>query len=148
MTDQPDDFLAFWAEHDDTTRETRRILGVDVTVPHDLPLRFEQRLDQAGAAATEDDLRVLLVDLFGQDVLDRWVDAGITSRQLQVLLAWGIANGSGRRIGFAEAADIVAKAEAAKGKAASRAPAGGSSRTRASAGTGRSSKRTSAASMA
>lgn len=150
---QEDDFLAAWRDHEAKRKpETRNILGVEVTVPTDLPLRFEQLADEMGDSSDKEDLKALLVVLFGQDPLDAWVEAGLTVRQFQVLLAWGTSNGQGKATSFAEAIQIVEDAEKAdaEGKArpgnraARRAKA--SSATRGSAAAGHSSKRTSSAS--
>lgn len=152
---QEDDFLAAWRDFEATNprkQETKTILGVTVVVPTDLPLNVERRLDELQDSEDTEDVKELLQLLFGQDVLDAWVDAGLTGRQFKVLLAWGIANGQGKPTSFAEAMEIVAKAEAdeAAGKAktvpnrADRRKA--SSATRGSGKAGPSSSRTSAAS--
>lgn len=152
-----DDFLAFWAQHRDTDAppETKRILGVDVVVPTDVPLSFEEEAQRLADSQDRGDFERLLEVLFGAGVLQAWKANGLTAPQLRVLVAWGMANASGQPTTFAEAARLVAKAEAKKaemeaageGKALpNRAARRASSATRASAGTGRTSSRTSAAS--
>lgn len=151
-----DDFLAFWKQHRDAKAppETKRILGVDVVVPTDLPLSFEEEARQLADSEDRADFEQLLEVLFGHGTLQAWQENGLTSGQLRVLMTWGMTNASGKPTTFAEAAALVAKAEKLKaeaegdgeGKAPNRAARRASSATRASAGTGRASSRTSAAS--
>lgn len=146
-----DDFLEFWAQHRaQQDRPTKRILGVDVEVPNELPLNFSDRFAHLQDSEDPEDIQALLAILFGEGVLGRWIDNGVTYEQLKVLLAWGVANGSGKAMTFAEAAVVVEQAEAAAaaGKAATpinRAARRASSKTAGSAAGGRSSKRTSRA---
>lgn len=152
QVDPEDDFLAFWREQEAAEApETLRILGVDIVVPTDLPLKFERLAEALGESSKTEDVKRLLQCLFGQDVLDRWVDNDVTGKQFKFLLAWGVANGQGTPTTFAEAAELVAKAEAAeaKGKAPvvpNRADRRASSRTAASSTSGGASKPTSRAS--
>lgn len=148
-----DDFLAFWDQHQSAEkRPTKTILGVEVVVPYDLPLNFEREAERLKKSSDPDDLGYLVSLLFGQDLLDQWIERGLRSEQFKVLLSWASLNAAGRPTDFAEAAEIAAKAEAAAGKAlvpnraTKRAAARASSTTRGSAGTGRTSKQTSAAS--
>jgi hypothetical protein len=151
---EDDDFLAFWEEHRaaEAPPETKRILGVDVEVPRDLPLSFEDASQELANSKDPADFERLLVMLFGDGTLQQWKDNGLTAGQLRVLVAWGMANGAGKATTFAEAADMVRVAEEkkaraeAEGKAPNRAARRASSRTPASGGTGRSSSRTSGAS--
>lgn len=150
---QEDDFLAAWRDYEATEKhETRTILGVQVLVPTDLPLRFERLAESLGESSKEEDIKALLTVLFGQDPLDAWVEAGLTGKQFQVLLAWGVANGQGKPTTFAEAVKLVREAEKAdaegKAPATNRADrrAKASSGTRGSAAGGRTSSRTSSAS--
>lgn len=152
-----DEFLAFWEQHRaEQEQPTTRILGVDVVVPTDLPLEVEDLASQLHDSGRREDFERLLGILFGPDTFEQWKRNGLTSRMLRVLVAWGFANANGRSVSFAEAADLVDKAEALKaerdaaGKATgpNRAARRASSKTRASAGTGRSSSRTSAANTA
>lgn len=137
-----DDFLQYWESRPEKTVETKRILGVDIPVPHDVPLKFTQKVAELKGSSDPDDVKELLEVLFGTNPLDAWVDNGATAEQLQVILAWGMTNAQGNPIGFAEAAELVEQARArdAEGKAPvplNRAARRASSRTRASARTGR-----------
>jgi hypothetical protein len=151
---QHDDFLAFWRAHRaKDAPEIQRILGVDVPVPTELPLALAALGDELATSEDQGDVERIVTLLFGEDVYQRWVTAGLTAEQLAVLMAWGMANATGTPTTFAEAAQLAADAEAA-GKARkaavvpNRAARRASSRTPASASTGGSSSRTSAASTA
>lgn len=141
-----DDFLAFWEQHraTETPPETKRILGVDVAVPTDLPLSFEDASQELANSKDPADFEQLLVMLFGDGTLQQWKANGLTGGQLRILVAWGMANGAGKTTTFAEAAEMVALAEAKKAQAEAegkappnRAARRASSRTRASGSTGR-----------
>ena len=175
---------------------TEVIRGVEIVVPHDLPLRFQRRLEQiqdaekrlrarvsdtdariaeleaAKAAGVDVDdtlaslraaaeaigkeeseraaesTRGLLGDLFGADVLDRWIDGGMTETELQVVLLWGMAHGKGQPMTHQQAYDAYRRAEG-KAPAGAAAPARSSkpnARKKPRAATGGPSKRTSAGS--
>lgn len=148
-----DDFLAFWrAEQAKVSPTTKRILGVDVLVPQDLPLRLEAMASQMQATQDPAELKALLAELFGGDHLDTWITNGLTTRMMQVIIAWGVSNGTGTPCTFERALELATALEVANaGKAPdapNRAARRASSRTAASASTGRSSSRTSAASTA
>jgi hypothetical protein len=150
--EREDDFLAFWRDHRaKDAPETRRILGVDVIVPTDLPLGIEDIATELQNSQDPDDIGRLVALIFGADIYGQWKSAGVSMPMLQVLFAWGMSNGAGKAISFEEAAALVADAEAkqaAEGKApaANRAARRASSPTPASAAAGRTSSRTSAAS--
>jgi hypothetical protein len=146
-----DDFLAFWRDHEaQQTPRTTRILGVEVVVPTDIPLSVERLADQMHAGADPAQLKQLLRTMFGADHLDLWIANGLTARMMLVIVAWGMANGTGTETTFERAMELTAdleaqgagKAPAATNRAARRA----SSPTGRSASTGRSSSPTSAAS--
>lgn len=165
---------AFWeeiereeaAERGEQATETIR--GQEVPVPHDLPMRFDRRLDAVqeierratqdpgkflamraellaereelntalrddtaeDTAATEallarverriEDVdpiaatKALLRDLFGRDVLDVWVEEGMTEAEFQVVLLWGMAHGKGAPMTFREAYDAYREREQGK----------------------------------
>lgn len=117
-----DSWDAFWDEQ--LRREaaergeapTTTIRGVEVRVPADMPLGFEERLRRAQAASDEDTFRDLLSQLFGVDVLDAWVAAGMGRREYEVVLIWGVSRGRGSKITFQEAYERY-KAREALGKA-------------------------------
>lgn len=114
----------FWAERN-ATRRTETIRGMTVPVPTDLSMRVLMRVEQLADSAKLADVKSLVKDVFGEDLFDALVDAGMGHVEFKTLLAWGAAHGSGRPVGFAEAYDMVAdaegKAEAAPNRAARRA---------------------------
>ncbi|MCC5580582.1 hypothetical protein IMZ11_33690 [Microtetraspora sp. AC03309] len=133
----------FWAEvqrEEEAERggpATEVIRGVTVAVPHDLPLRFDRRAEQRRRSSSEEDMKQLLADLFGVDVLDAWVEAGMTHDEIQVVLMWGYANGKGKPTSFREAYELVREMESGKAKSSTQKSGGGG-------GSGGRSKRTSA----
>lgn len=137
----------FWAEieraeaADRGETATTVIRGVRVPVPHDLPMRFTRHLERVSESEDLADVHALLADLFGSDVFDAWVDAGMRSIEFQTVLAWGIANGQGRPLTFAQAFEAVRT----QGKSLRPEPANRTER-RASARSGGPSKPTSPAS--
>lgn len=145
---QEDDFLAFWRTRQAADApETTRILGVDVVVPTDIPLRVEHAALRLKGTQKLDEVRPLMTDLFGADHLDAWIANGLTVHMMKVILAWGVANGSGTPCTFQEAMQLAERAEAEQGKApapANRSARRASSTTAPSESTGRSSSRTSA----
>lgn len=112
-----DSFDAFWAAAAKSSRTTV-IRGVTVPVPADLPLSFELRAQELQESTAEADIREMLSLLFGEDHFDTWRAAGIGLLELQTVLAWGAAQGSGRDVTFAEALEAV-KAKDGEGKAPS-----------------------------
>lgn len=102
----------FWSSQSNRRRQTETILGVKVPIPTDLPLSFERDLQDIQDTTEEQDVRFLLETLFGRDVLDEWVDVGMTALQLKVVLAWGFANGSGTPITWHEAFELVTEGKA------------------------------------
>jgi hypothetical protein len=136
----------FWAEIERQEADERGeaattvIRGVRVVIPHDLPLRFDRRLEAVQDSSDDADVHAVVAELFGEDVFDAWVDAGMRSKEFRTVLLWGIANGRGRAMTFAEAYEAVTT----EGK--SLMP--NRSARRASARSGGASKRTSAASTA
>ncbi|EFC80252.1 hypothetical protein [Parafrankia sp. EUN1f] len=142
--DEIEDFDVYWAEHGVEPEVRRaRILGVEVEVPTDLPLEVEAIVQRDAGQLTSDDVDRVVTLIFGADVFEQWIDAGITSNQFPVICAWGMANGAGRRVTFAEAAELVAEQNAARPTNRAERRAANSPRGSAS---GRSSSRTSRAS--
>ncbi|MFI6909877.1 hypothetical protein ACIBKY_52055 [Nonomuraea sp. NPDC050394] len=142
--DEHQAFDDFWAEVQREEAAERKgpptqvIRGITVTVPYDLPLLFERKTDQMRESGSEETFKELLAELFGADVLDAWIEAGMTSREFEVVLAWGMANGKGREMTFREAYEMVRDKQQGKAKSSTRKSGGSGS-------TGRSSKRTSGA---
>lgn len=111
-------FDDFWAEvQAEATPKTETICGVEVLVPSDLPLGFSIRLDELQASESEEDVRELVALLFGEGALEDWIEADMTGRQFQTVLAWGVARANGQAISFREAYDIVSAAEEGKAPA-------------------------------
>lgn len=142
---------AFWAEVNTKDQPTEVIRTVTVRVPSDLPLGFQQRVNQLKDSDRDEDVRELVALIFGEGVLDQWIEADMGSREFKIVLAWGMANGGGRPTSFREAYDMVTAAEAA-GKEESapqpnRAARRAATKPRSSAG-GATSKRTSSANTA
>jgi hypothetical protein len=132
---------AFWAEVEGP-HETEIIRGVPVKVPRDLPLSFELRAEARKNQSGADAIKPLLADLFGVDVLDAWIEAGMGSREFETVLLWGMSHGKGRPISFRQAYEEAKALEEGKANAA-KTPDGN-----ASAASGGRSKRTSAANTA
>lgn len=139
-----DDFLAFLAEQDPTEVEVTTIYGVKVEIPRDVPLLFNQKLIALDAGQADDDtVRELVEILFGSDIYNGWVLAGMTDRQFAIIFTWGMANAKGKRTTFAEAKKMLEESEAEE-RPTNRAERRAAVRPRGSA-TGRSSKPTSRA---
>lgn len=148
---EQDDFLAFWRTREASSApETKRILGVDVVVPTDMPLRVETMAGRMKDTQNPAELKTLLAELFGANHLDVWIANGLTVGMMKVILAWGITNATGTPTTFERALELAEQAEADEkaGKdqpVPNRADRRVSSGTGKSASTGPSSSRTSAA---
>lgn len=100
----------FWAEvqrEQSGKVETEVIAGVVVPVPHDLPLHIVQRGEALALDADDNAIKGLVAEIFGAEIFDAWVAAGMTMVGFQTALAWGIACGSGARISFRRAYEAV-----------------------------------------
>ncbi|MEH0650661.1 hypothetical protein QA995_14770 [Streptomyces scabiei] len=135
----------FWAEVSRGRTETIR--GVEVQVPTDMPLIVEQRVEELQNSGRLEDIQELLGLLFGSDVLDQWLQAGMGLREFQVIITWGLAHASGRELTFQEALDLVQQGAGAGKQLAPKGPNRAARRSQSAAGGGRS-KRTSSASTA
>lgn len=150
MTEQHEAWDDFWADVTGAGR-TEVIRGVTVQVPKDIPLAVEKRAEDLAESGAFEDYAELIGMLFGADVLQQWLAAGMGVRELQVVLAWGMAQGSGEDVTFRQAYETVTAADD-EGKP--QAPAGANRAARRAAqkkppgGTGGRSKRTSSASTA
>ncbi|WP_329423984.1 hypothetical protein [Streptomyces sp. NBC_01268] len=87
---------------DDFKREvfgdrTETIEGVTVRVPTDVPFGFEQRLADLSTSSAQEDVEDLVTALFGETVLDQWIEAGIGTIGLMTILTWGMAQAGGQR---------------------------------------------------
>lgn len=137
---------AFWSEVSGARTEVIR--GVEVRVPSDVPLVMEQRIEELSESDAEGDVAELLKLLFGADVFETWRQNGMGMREMQTVIAWGMAHAGGREMTFAEAHELVQTETAAAGKAPNRATRRkAASKPRSAAGGGRS-RQTSSASTA
>jgi hypothetical protein len=150
-----EDFDAFWAEYSNRERPKVKIRGELVDVPFDISLELAQRIEKADAQDAEA-LMGLIGELYGPDIMDRWTQAGMTTREYMLILAWSLMRARGVDVGFAEVADQLAQINPADlGKERPPAPAKPlepiaktKTRTTRSASTGRSSSPTSRVSTA
>ena len=136
-------FDEFWASVEDTP-ETEVIQGVPVRVPSPstVTMRTQTRLKKLDLAEVSDDqLEEAIDDLFGDGAFQRWHDAGMSLKQLGVVMAWGLASAGGTRLTWREAFEAVTqgKTPARLVKARALAAKAGTS-TPASSGTGGPSK--------
>ena len=126
---ESEDFTAFWESRRRTGKTLHNVLGFDVVLPAELPLRFEieaRRLSNDRSAAAVSHLFGLL---FGAETYSRLYEAGLTPSQFMVLLMWGVANANGQDMTLAQAevAAEDAKAKAAAGKVVVPSGSGGTS---------------------
>ncbi|MFI6904888.1 hypothetical protein ACIBKY_26745 [Nonomuraea sp. NPDC050394] len=149
--DEEDEFEEWDAYWDEVERKkaaelggptTRIIRGVEVQVPHDLPLMFERTLDKVKGA---DDFKGLVAALFGADALDAWIANGMKEEEFRVVFAWGYANGKGIPTSFRKAHEM---AQAQQARSGSGKETGSARTSSGSGGTGSSSKPTSRGSTA
>ncbi|MBP5931823.1 hypothetical protein F3K39_28220 [Streptomyces sp. LBUM 1479] len=138
-------FDDFWAEV--SRGRTEVIRGVEVQVPTDMPLIVEQRVEELQNSGSLEDIQELLGLLFGADVLDQWLQAGMGLREFQVIITWGLAHASGNPLTFQEALDLVEQGAGAGKQLAPKGPNRAARRSQSAAGGGRS-KPTSRASTA
>lgn len=136
-------FDDFWASVEDTP-DTEVICGIRVRVPSPstVTMRTQTRLRKLDLdEVTDEQLEEAIDDLFGDGAFVRWHDAGMSLRQLGVVMAWGLASAGGTRLTWAEAYTAVTegKAPARLVKARALAAKAGTS-TPASSGTGGPSK--------
>lgn len=145
---EPQSWDDFWAEVSGARTEVIR--GVEVQVPTDLPLGYEQRADSLGDLGEDSPVEAFapLVDpLFGDRVFEQWVDAGMGAIELLTAITWGIAQASGQDMSFRDAYAAVTSDDPGKALTPNRATRRAASKSR-SASTGGPSKRTSSASTA
>lgn len=135
----------FWARVSGGATETIR--GVKVQVPTDLPLIVEQRIGELQNSSRLEDIQELIGLLFGADVLDQWIQAGMGLREFQVVMTWGLAHAGGNPISHQEALELVERGAGMGKPPAPTGPNRAARRSPSAAGGGRS-KRTSSASTA
>ncbi|MGW8762372.1 hypothetical protein ACWGN5_07715 [Streptomyces sp. NPDC055815] len=143
MTARNESWDKFWSEV--SRGGTEVIRGVTVTVPTDMPLIVERRVQELQDSANLDDVAELVGLIFGVDCMEQWREAGMGLREFQTVLTWGLAHASGNPLTFAEAYELVEQGEGAR---AGKALPNRAERRARSSGTGGRSKRTSNASTA
>lgn len=102
-------FDAFWAELEaerGVRTEYEDILGVQVPVPTRMPLAFAFQLEDLKASEDTEDFRRLVGDLFGSDVFEQLLDAGVDEEMMLVILGWGMAHAKGKSLTFREAYEL------------------------------------------
>lgn len=98
----------FWAEVSGSRTEVIR--GVEVKVPTDMPLNFEERigsLSDLSATSRPEDFEPLVSPLFGDGVFHQWYEAGMGAREFLTAVTWGFAQASGKDMSFAEAYELA-----------------------------------------
>lgn len=145
--DVVDDFDAFWQQHTAAEkREHVRIMDQRVPVPADIPIVRLQEIERIDVDADENEVRDVVAELFGGNVLDAWIDAGMTSRQFGTILAWAVRRAQGHKTTFAEAARLVEQGDQGKAQPNRQQRRAAASSRRKSAPAGERSSRTSAGS--
>lgn len=132
MLDEPKEpdtrsFDAFWAEQlGEVKHDTIR--GVRIQVPRDMPLRLLREIEtETATEVTESVVRRFARVLFGGDVVEQWIDAGMGTREFQVVVRWGTQHAKGSPVTWQEAYDSLQDDEAGAGKARSRRTRSGAS---------------------
>lgn len=135
-----------WEDFKAKTFKTRteRIQGVDVVVPSDVPLGFQQLAETLSDESPLEDFADVVFLLFGEGVFEAWLKNGMGASGLTVAIMWGWMQGSGKDVTFSEAYEIVSSDD--PGKAAVAATGNRAARRSQSRSTGGRSSRTSAAS--
>ncbi|MFB7452844.1 hypothetical protein [Streptomyces sp. NPDC056194] len=86
------DFDAFFAEQaDKRPRQPITLFGRRHLLAAELPLMFTLEAERIQHSSDPDDVRKLLITIFGSDVLDEWAEKGLTDRQLGILLIYSAA---------------------------------------------------------
>ncbi|MFF9197344.1 hypothetical protein ACF09L_19260 [Streptomyces sp. NPDC014779] len=136
---------------DDFKREvfgdrTEIIEGVEVKVPTDVPFGVAARMGDLSESSAQEDFEELVCALFGPEVFEQWMEAGMGQIGLMTVLTWGMAQAAGNDISFQEAYTAIVSGD--PGKAMSpEAPAPNRAARRSRSGsTGGQSRRTSPAS--
>lgn len=112
--DENQSFDDFWAEVEAKHKpRTETIRGVTVRVPTRASMRFKRRLASLDIHNTsEEEVNQFLAELFGGDVLEKWIDAGMGEEELAVVMAWAIACTLGREITWREAYETITTGKA------------------------------------
>lgn len=101
------DFDAFWQQYSDKVeKETVTILGEQVNLPFDLSLDLTERMNSANVNDKES-LGKLLEEVYGEDVLTRWMAKRIGVRQMAILISWTVMKVQGGGLSLMEVAEIM-----------------------------------------
>lgn len=111
------DFDAFFGEHaEQRAGATLRLFGTEYVLPTSLPVLFTLQMERVRDSSRPEDIRRMLSSLFGPDALDAWAEAGMTDRQLGVVLVWAAANcRTPGALSMPEAAALYDEREAGEG---------------------------------
>ncbi|RSS59579.1 hypothetical protein [Streptomyces sp. WAC01280] len=113
------DFDAFFAEQA-ITRPRQRItlFGREHLLAAELPLMFTLEAERIQYSSDPNDVRKMLITIFGSDVLDEWAEHGLTDRQLGILLIYSAAAiRSPGTVTMQRAAELHDEQDAEQGKA-------------------------------
>ncbi|MFK0180005.1 hypothetical protein ACIQVR_28990 [Streptomyces xanthochromogenes] len=114
----PADFDAFFAEQAEAAeRVSLTLFGREYVLPESLPLMFTLQMERVQNSSDPGDIRKMLATLYGADALDTWAEAGMTDKQLGIVLIYSAGNiRSPGSVSMQRAAELYAEQE--KGKAA------------------------------
>lgn len=117
------DFDAFWAGHvEDPKNDLQKrvkILGEYYTLTSDVP--FALMVQAMGTDSDDIEGMTMLVDeLYGEGVLDQWLEKGMSLAQLPIIMAWSIARIQGRDLSFEEVASQLKEFLGGKAPASSK----------------------------
>lgn len=108
------------------------VFGREVVLPTGLPLGWTIEMETAAASDDPKIIRKMVGVLYGDDALDWFIEAGCTTDEFEILLAFGFAHADGKPVSFQRAAELVAEAneerrvaaekERAEGKVPARKP--------------------------
>jgi|ERR1700741_5467920 len=101
------DYDAFWEQYSaKSPRKKVRVLGQLISLPFDIPLSLERRMSVTNMADKEA-LGQLLAEIYGEDVLDAWVDNGMGTKQMALLVSWTLLRVQGSDITLQDAAKAM-----------------------------------------
>lgn len=101
MTAGTESWDDFWAGVTDARTEVIR--GVEVRVPSDIPLGFQERVSALDEDSGGPEFEAMVEILFGEGVYGAWVEAGMGAIELLTAVTWGTLQGTGRDVTFREA---------------------------------------------
>lgn len=135
----------FW--RDVSGARTEVIRGVEVPVPTDYPLGFQERLTGLNEESAAGEFAAMVDVLYGDGIYARWMDAGMGAIELITAVTWGMLQANGHDVTFRQAHEAATSGDPGKALGQNRQARRTASKPR-SASTGGRSGRTSAASTA